>query len=322
MDIRVRAFGGAEGRSLRSWASATLAQGERINYSLPLDGPNPSLTFSWEDTLGQAGAVTLKKGQLPFPLPSAEGELCDLRVTSLGWRPGAVEGVVESECVASIEEAVELQTVAGHESVSGATLIDANVTAITGVLAATIAASTVRVVFVPDGDTRFTLPVEESEAIHAVTVDVSLDASLHIEVPPLTVLTHHPEWTERRTETVSLWRPGASDYDSETVTVTHDDGSTSTATATAYASVPGRTINKQVTLAIVHPEHIKAEVVERSPITRTRSESLALDAAVGSDEPFSVLALPEPEPEEPLAGQTPAGGLREWFEQLGWEWPW
>ena len=99
LDIRVRAFGGPEGAWLRFWGSATLAQGERIDYSLPLHGPAPSFTVSWEDTLGQAGALTFEEAQLPFPLPVVEGELCDLRVTSLGWTPGAVSGVVESECV-------------------------------------------------------------------------------------------------------------------------------------------------------------------------------------------------------------------------------
>ena len=87
LDIRVRAFGGPEGSWLRFWDSASLDEGERIDYSLPRPGPSPSFTFSWEDTLGQAGAVTVEEAQLPFPLPVVEGELCDLRMTSLGWTP-------------------------------------------------------------------------------------------------------------------------------------------------------------------------------------------------------------------------------------------
>ena len=118
LDIRVRAFGGPEGTWLRFWGSARLAEGERIDYSLPLHGPTPSFTVSWQDTLGQAGALTVEEAQLPHPLPVVEGELCDLRITSLGWTPGAVSGVVESECVTGIEHPVELQTVAGHESVT------------------------------------------------------------------------------------------------------------------------------------------------------------------------------------------------------------
>ena len=125
---------------------------------------------------------------------------------------------------------------------------------------------------------------------------------------------------------MSLYRPGASesDSDSETITVTHDDGTTTehTVSAYAYAYVPGRTIDKVVTLTIVHPEHVKAEVVERSPISRSRAESLSLGSQVGSDDPFAVLVLPEPEPEDPPAEQEPADGLRQWFDLLGWEWPW
>ena len=323
LDIRVRAFGGPEGSWLRFWGSATLAQGERIGYSLPLHGPAPSFTVSWEDGLGQAGALTFEEAQLPFPLPVVEGELCDLRMTSLGWTPGAVSGVVESECVTRIEHPVELQTVAGHESVTETTLMDAQVTAITGTVSAATGASHTSVAFVPNGETRFTLPVGDGQALHAVSVDVSLEAGLlSIPIPRLTQLTHHPERMEQVTKTVHLHRPGDSDSDSETATVTCDDGATASATATAYAYVPSATIAKEVTVTIVHPEHVKAETVEREPVTRSREEHLSLASGVGSDDPFAVLVLPEPEPEDPPAEQEPADGLRGWFEALGWEWPW
>ena len=75
-------------------------------------------------------------------------------------------------------------------------------------------------------------------------------------------------------------------------------------------------------MEVLHPEHVKAETVEREPVTRTRSETLSLASAVGSDDPFAVLVLPEPEPEDPPAEQEPADGLRGWFDRLGWEWPW
>ena len=326
VDIRVRAFGGPDGTWLRFWASDRLDEGEISRYKFPLHGPAPSLTVSWEDGLGQVGALTFESEQIPHPLPEVEGELCDLRMTSLGWTPGVVTGVVESECVTRIEHPVELQTVAGHESVTETALMDAGVTEIAGTLSAATAGSHASVPFVPEGETRFTLPVGVGGAVHGVTVDVSLEASLHIPIPPLTVLTHHPERTEYRTETVSLYRPGASDSDSdsETITVTHDDGTTTehTVSAYAYAYVPSRTIDKEVTLTIVHPEHVKAEVVERDPIARTRAETLALASWVGSDDPFAVLVVPEPEPEDPPAEQSPADGLRGWFERLGWEWPW
>ena len=323
LDIRVRAFGGPQGSWLRFWGSATLAEGESIDYSLPLHGPAPSFTVSWEDTLGQAGALTVKPEQIPYPLPTVLGELCDLRMTSLGWTPGAVSGVIESECTAVVEERVELQIVAGHASVTETSLMDGQVTAVTGTVAAATGASHTSVAFVPNGETRFQLGVPVGAAIHAVTVDVSLEASLSIPIPPLTQLTHHPEWVEQVTRTVHLHRPGDSDSDSETATATCEDGATASATATAYAYVPSVTIAKEVTVSIVHPEHVKAETVERQPIARSRDETLALASAVGADDPYEALALPEPEPEDPPAEQTLAeGGLPGWFDLLGWEWPW
>ncbi len=326
VDIRLRAFGGPEGNWLRFWASDQLDQEEIGRYRFPLHGPVPSFTVSWTDSLGQAGALTVEHEHIPYPLPEAEGELCNIRLTSLGWTVGAIEGVVESECVTRIEHPVELQTVSGHESVTQTALMDAEVTAVTGTVSAATGGSTASVAFVPDGETRFRLAVPAGEAIHPVSLDVRLEAVLNIPIPPLTVLTHHPERTEERTETVSLYRPGASDsdYDSETITVTHDDGTTTehTVSASAYAYVPARTIQKNVTITIVHPEHVKAEVVEREPVGGTREESLSLASAVGTDDPYVVLVLPEPEPEEPSAEQTPAGGLRSWFDLLGWEWPW
>ena len=195
LDIRVRAYGGPQGSWLRFWGSASLAEGERADYSLPLHGPAPSFTVSWEDTLGQAGALTFKHEQIPYPLPAVEGELCDLRMTSLGWTPGAVSGVVESECVMRIEHLVELQTVAGHQSVTETAQMNAQVTAVTGTVAAATGASQASVSFVPNGETSFRLPIGDGQAIHAVTVDVSLEASLRIPMPPLTQLTHHPERT-------------------------------------------------------------------------------------------------------------------------------
>ena len=322
LDIRVRAFGGPEGSWLRFWGSASLVEGERIDYSLPLHGPAPSFTVSWEDTLGQAGALTVEHEQIPYPLPEAEGELCDLQLTSLGWTPGSVTGVITSECVTSIEHPVELQTVSGHQSVTETALMDAQVTAVTGTVSAATGASQTSVPFVPDGETSFRLPVGDGQAFHAVSVDVSLEASLRIPIPPLTMLTHHPERVEQVTRTVHLHRPGDSDSDSETATATCEDGSTATATATAYAYVPSATIAKQVTVEVLHPEHVKAETVEREPVVKTRGESLALASGVGSDDPFEALVLPEPEPEDPPAEQEPADGLRDWFDQLGWEWPW
>ena len=327
IDIRIRAFGGPEGTWLRFWASDRLDEGERSRYKFPLHGPKPSFTVSWEDGLGQVGALTVEHDRIPYPLPETEGELCNVRLASLGWTPRAVSGVVESECVTRVEHPVDLQTVAGHESVTETALMEAGVTAIAGTVAASTGASSAGVPFVPNGETRFVLPVGDGEAVHGVTVDVSLKASLSIPIPPLTVLIHHPERTEERTETVSLYRPGASDSDSdsETITVTHEDGTTTehTVSAYAYAYVPSRTIQKQVTLTIVHPEHVKAEVVDREPVSGSREEHLSLASAVGSDDPYKVLVVPEPEPVDPSGGAVARGRpAAAGSDLLGWEWPW
>ena len=323
LDLRVRAYGGPEGNWLRFWGLANLAEGERIDYSLPLDGPLPSFTLSWEDELGQAGAVTVKEAQLPFPLPVVAGELCDLSVTSLGWTPGTVTGVIESECVTEIEETVDLQTVAGHADTTETTVMLAAVTAVAGTVAVGNGASVTRVPFVPDGESRFTLSVAEGEAIHELEIEAELEATLSIPVPPLTQLTHHPERTEYRTKTVSLWRPGTSRNVSETVTVTHDDGTTTHHVVSAVLSIPGETVYRDVTLTIIHPERVTAEVIDREPFDRIREESLEMAATVGSDAPFEFFVKPEPEPVDPPAEQTPGGGgLRHWFDILGWEWPW
>ena len=58
LDIRVRAFGGPDGDWLRFWGSARLAEGERIDYSLPLHGPRPSSS---------------RKHSFPFPCQSWRG---------------------------------------------------------------------------------------------------------------------------------------------------------------------------------------------------------------------------------------------------------
>ena len=323
VELWTRAFGGPEGTWLRFWGAASLTQGESVDYSLPLHGPAPSLTFSWVDTLGQAGATTVTHEKIPFPLPEVEGELCDLRIVSLGWTHGAVSGVIGSECVTAIEHPVELQTVAGHASVIKTTVMDAEVTGITGTVSAAAGDSHASVSFVANGETHFSIPVSTGGAIHEVTVDADLEGSLRIPVPPLTQLTHHVAWIEQVTRTVHIHRPGASDSDSKRVSVRCEGGSRKSATARAHAYVPSATIARDVTVEVFHPERVDAEVVDRDPITRSRVERLSLGSTVGSDDPFTALVLPEPEPVAPPAEQTPAdGGLRGWFDDLGWEWPW
>ena len=323
VDIRVRAFGGPEGDWLRFWGSARLAEGESIDYSLPLHGPVPSFTVSWEDGLEQAGALTVTHERIPYPLPAVEGELCNVWLASLGWTPGGVSGVIESVCAVHVSETVELHTVAGHAEVAEIALMDADVTAVIGTVSVSSGASHASVPLVPGDETRFSLPVGAGETIHDVTVGVELEATLSIPVPPLTMLTHVPERTEYRTETVSLLRPGTTETVSRTVYVTHDDGTTTAHVITAVLSIPSRTVHRDVTLTVIHPERVESETVEREPFVKVREERLSLTSRVGADDPYAALALPEPEPEDPPAEQTSAGGgLRDLFDLVGWEWPW
>ena len=249
--------------------------------------------------------MSLRDEQIPYPLPSVEGELCDLSIVSLGWTPGAIEGAVESDCATAVEEAVELQSVAGHESVTGTSLMEASVIGITGTVTVSAGGAHTSVPFVPGGETRFRIAVPTTEAVHEVEFEASLEASLRIDVPPLVRLTHVPERTERRTERVSLVSPGTSKRVYETVSVTHGDGTTTHHTISARLSIPSRTVHRDVTITILHPERVVAEVVQRQPIDRSRGETLTLAASVSSDAPFSILALPEPEPEDEPAEQTP-----------------
>ena len=157
-----------------------------------------------------------------------------------------------------------------------------------------------------------------------MTLNVNIEASLNIPMPPLVVLTHRPERTERRTETVSLLRRGASRTVSETVTVDHEDGTQTEHVVTATLSIPSETVRRNVTVAVVHPERVEAEIVELEPITLLRTESLSLSLSIGSDDPFTLFASPEPEPEPESAEQVPLtdGEAGELFDLWGWEWPW
>ena len=71
------------------------------------------------------------------------------------------------------------------------------------------------------------------------------------------------------------------------MTVTHEDGTTTEHTLTAHLSIPSKVVYKQVTLTIVHPERVEAEVVEREPVARSRSDDPGDGwPSIGSDAPF------------------------------------
>ena len=323
LHISVQAYGGRFGTELVSWASAQLEEGEAVDYELPLEGPYPSFTFSWEDSIGQAGAFSLANNQIPHPLPVADGEICDLRVVSLGWNPGVIEGVVESECEDRVKKLIALPAVTGHVSVGEMSLMDADVTAVTGVVSAVTTGSRTTVPLVPNGETSFRLEVNREKAVYPVFIVVETEASLSIPLPPLTRLSHYPERTEQRTTKVTLTRPGTSQTVSKRVQVEHDDGTTTEHTISATLSIPSREILKSVTIPIIHPEHVKAAVEQRAPAVRSRTETLDMATGIASDEPYGVLILPDRITELPLSEQRPAdsGEVGQWFEELGWEWP-
>ncbi len=322
--LTVRAYGGPEGGMSRYYAVASLDAGERATYDLPLHGPSPSLVFSWRDELGQAGALSLDGERLPWPLPAASGDLCDLRVVSLGWTPGAVAGAVASTCASAIEEAVSLQTVAGHADVTTTALIEAEVTAIAGTVTVTSGVRETSVALVAGGETRFRLPVAAGEGVRALAIEAELAAALRVALPPLVELTHHPERTERLTETASVSIPAYGDTVTETVTIPNEDGTFTEHSVTASCSVPASTVSQDVVFTVVHVERIEAAVVQRAPLTRTRAETLTLISSVWADDAYRALSVPEPEPEPTPVTPVPAGGddLRDWFEELGWEWVW
>ena len=305
LDIQARAFGGDGGRRRLFTGTARLAQGESIEYSLPLSGDAPSLTFSWEDGIGQGGALSLKDHRLPHPLPSFDGEVCDVRVKSLSWKLGTIEGVLESECVTSQEERMELATVVGHESVSETAVMEARVTTVNGSLTVTTGESRKTFTLVTDGETIFSTPVSGAGAVHYFGLETLVEAALEVDVPPLVRLTHHPQRTQQVTQRVGLERPGAGRQVTERVRVTHEDGSVTTHTVSAYLSIPAETVEQDVVLTVVHPEHITAEVEDRAPQSRIRSEISHLALGIGADESYRALDLPNPEEKPEPAEQIP-----------------
>ncbi len=326
LKLDARAYGGDRGRTLTFFVADHMQQGEAEIFGLSLDGPDPSFTFAWQDTLGHTGALALSAWQLPHPLPTAEGEICDLRADTLGWTPGAIRGVInKSDCAAELEERLNLPVSDGYHRQSVNAVLPATVTGVTGTVTVAAGSSQVAVPLVPGGETRFRLPVPDGETVHNVTIDADLEASLRVSRPPLVRLTHHPRRLERRIETVSLLRPGVSRYVSRAVSVAlPPDGRVVQYNIGATLSVPSETVQKDVTMEIVHPEHVRAEVLQRDPVARTRSETVSLAASVAADPPYQALALPQPTPTPEPAQHQPVSvdEARDLFDQPGWwEWP-
>ena len=320
LEVEARAFGGPDGSEPRFQREDTLGRNGRSSYLAPLDGPVPSFTFAWRDEHGQAGAVSLAGDQLPYPLPEVPGALCELRLVRLSWREGTVEGSVRSDCRARLDEPVELETASGHARLSHTALLPAEVTRITGALTVSANGRQASAPFVAGGESLFSLTLGASRDILAVEITAALSAELRIALPPLVQLTHRPYRLERRTETVTLLRPGTSQTVSETVSWTDDEGNVSSQTVSATLSIPSATVQKQVTLEIEHDEHVRAELVSRPPLSKTRSERLSLAAGIAADDDYRVLVVPEREPERPRSIQTRLSDreLNELFAVLGW----
>ena len=304
LQVNVRAYGGDDGQTLVFRAASSLTTGERVSWDLPLSGEFPSVTVSWQDELGEAGALSLEGAQLPHPLPGVEGELCSLSVTSLSWTPGRIEGAVASTCASSVEERVGLPIASGNHEASVTALIEATVSDLAGTLTITSGTRSATATLVPNGSTTFTLPVGSGEAVHAVSIEAALEATTTSPLPALVELTHHPERTELLTETAAVTIPAFGDTVSETVSIPNEDGTSTEHTVSASCYVPESTVRQDVVFTVIHPEHVRAEVVARAALVRARSESLALALSVASDDPYEPLVPPEPEEEPPLSTQT------------------
>ncbi len=294
LDLKGRVFGGRTGKTLKMGFNTSLAGGESKSYNLTLDGPSPWFTFSWQDALGFSGAASLKSHQIPYPLPTAEGELCDLEVTALEWTPGRISGVIASQCITETRHEEDLPVYGGHFSQSVPAMLDATVTGIAGTVSVTWGGHSTTATFVRDGETYFTLPVANSRAVNGLEITADLTATLNVPRPPMLQTVHHPARTDVYTRRV---------------------------TCTCGES---RTV-KTVRIYVHHKEHVRAVENQRGPVTRTRTESVPLvqmsntarAANLGADAPYQALHVPPPKPPPPKAEQTPVGGSSWW----SWLWP-
>ncbi len=288
LELKVRGFGGRTGKTLKMGANAVVHSGETKTYNLTLNGPSPSFTFSWTDSLGFSGAASLKSRQIPYPLPKYDGGLCDLELTSLEWTPGQVSGVIASECITETRQEIGLPVYGGHFSQSVPALLDAGVTGIAGTVNVEAGPHTTSAGFTPNGETKFRLPVPDRKATHDLEITAELTATLNVPLPPMLQTVHHPARTDVYTRRVTC-RCG------ESTTV------------------------KTVSISVHHPEHVRAVENQRAPVTRTRPETLPLAAelGLGADNPFQYLTVPPPKLPPPQAEQTEVGDSSWW----SW-WPW
>ena len=293
LDLRVWAYGGRTGRTLRMGANSKLSAGQAKSYNLSLDGPKPSFTFSWLDALGRTGAASLGSDQIPYPLPKADGGLCDLELTSVEWTRGSITGVIASECVTETRQEIELPVYGGHFGQRVPSLLDASVTRIAGRVSVAAGGHRTTAAFVAGGESRFILPVPEEKANHELEITADLTATLNVPLPPMLQTVHHPARTDVYQRTVSL-----------------SCGECST--------------SRTVAIQVYHPEHVRAVETRRGSVTRIRAETVTLapvpdtgqarTLGIGADDPYVSLRVPPPTPEPPRAEQTTAGDSTWWGE--------
>ena len=288
LDLQVRVFGGRTGETLKMGFNTSLTAGQAKSYNLALNGPSPSFTFSWQDALGFSGAASVKSHQIPYPLPSADGELCDLEVTSLEWTPGRISGVIASQCVTEARHEEDLAVYGGHFNQNVPALLDASVTGMVGTVNVRWGGHAASASFVAGGVTVFTLPVANRRATEDLEITAELTATLNVPRPPMLQTVHHPAHTDVHTRRVRC-SCGESSY------------------------------TRTVRIYVYHEEHVRAEENQRSPVARTRTETTPVTQTlgVGADAPYRVLYVPPPKPPSPKAEQTPVGGSSWW----SWLWP-
>ena len=325
IDLSVQAFGGPGGRELRFWGAASVAAGQSLFYTLPLSGDAPSFTFAWVDALGQAGGVSLKGDQLPHPLPVVEGELCDVRVTSIHWSPGALTGTLQAgECIHAVEHPIDLVLVNGEEHIAGAMFMRTRVTDVYGSVTVSSGEASATVHLNPPGSAVFQLPVPVGEGLHELSVEATLEANLRANAPPLVTLTLIPEREEFRRVPVQVVRPGTSERVTKTVTVQHDDGSTSSHEISAHLIVPSKVVTVVPTVLIKHEEFILGTVNYRGSAYGSKEEILLMALTIGADARYTPFVPPpvEEEPPPPIQTRLTGDEAEDLFGLFGWEWPW
>ena len=212
----------------------------------------------------------------------------------------------------------------GNQEVEVLAVREAEVTAITGRIDVTVGSDGVTVPVVADGGSSFSVPVSLADGWRDVTVEVGLRGTLRVPVPPIVRLSREPERTEAQSHVVPVRRPGISELVYDTVTIFHDDGTATNHRISTRLSIPSATVSTTAVVPVVYPEFVSVAVVEREPYITTRRETLVMESGIWADEPFSALALPEPEPtpEQPTQTRASDGLIQQLFDLFGWEWPW